>query len=1670
MSSNKNIPQKSQGANEPDKKQSVQSDAADVDWMIMSDINTRIGGSPAIKSSANQSPERAPSQISNNQDASDDLEDLEFLRSIGLDNEIESPTFLKNTGNTSGSYGGKATDNNAVNNIDWLIVTDLNVRNENADIKAQSNPSYQDIDQSQEKFQPIANQIMDSLEDDLGLDIDGSGFLEGSDFPDFDSIGLGLSDSLNIDGLQNEVENTEGKIQGLAELLDDNDDSSFDLIAGEENDDWDSISGIFENDFNQLSSEPNLDFVDESPEIPSQVSEIFGAIDGVPEKIDFGSDFLSDDNDSEDSLVGDLDLSDQLQSDQIVGNLDLSDQLQPEEIVEDFEIMNVFQNELQEELQNVHGQDLSFDEFAVGSLEAEFDNNLGHNFDPVESIGSLDPSLTEDEFWSNTSSNFEAKSVLDDSVENTFTSDWGVIAENAIDEAVWDNTPSMANDLVSSTSIDNAFGVDNDGWEIESTIDRSEVEQYIDFDLPNPPSFEVADMSWDTTPNIAIDESLSTSIDSTFEASNIWESLPTPDQSEAVRPVDVESTNLESSFESIEPEFESEFNLQPAPIFEQSFDQIDNELESEIGHSESWSMELETNVIIADDIGYTTNWDKSLEDNIIDPDSSNEDNWSTSLEAEIDVNAVEADWSASLEAEISNGNDVIWNESLVNSEDYLPPAEESSEIFNDNLLGLVKAGISDQAINEDFNFVENLETNDWAIANHVNNLAENLNESEVINSGILDIYGDFDDISVNMDISEQVVDDQQITDFNEFIDPSFDDIEASLEGDEFDFSENFLPSSELENLSELITDRATDSDFGGYADRFAMEQFTDSSVTDNFDIHADRIEPEADFIGDHENHAYNFASDSSLTDNFASYANSIEAEADFANDYTDSFGNAIVPPVQANGESPNWGESTTEVNALPSSIESDSLQGMLEEDFDLATFDEDSLLEVPNPSFNFGNIATTLTPSRSSSDTFLEESLTSEFARQHSSINSIDSFEDNVVSQRDKFEEALVNDLLNDNFEEVDFEEEALAHDLLNGLVSESEDFMSAQESSTMPTPMPSLNSNLAASTKSNLGASDHDFLDDFDLESIDPFDDDGFNDGFASAISTGLTPSAPTIPPTPPSLPPLNKQEPTSPSVNLPPPPPSLPPLPPKRNPNQANTTSAPSYNPVNTGGRPLPQNRMGRRSEEDDFDRFHDQPDKHRHRNKPIGSIDEGWSDLLDADTVISGGKSSSGLSYSDLSSNTPSAGKSAGRASQGRDRKDLNSSSNVSSRKETGLPDFDDLGLEVHDDNNDWSGLLDSGDLSDSITTISPQSTQFPSRVRTNPIIDSHSSLTGISETKEIPRNRRNPMAGFGDSTQARMSAPPDQMDFNRFTENNYDAYSENEQPSPQQAKTLSKPKLTIPSISLDSLWKNYLKIPAIGLGAIAGAFLLYTFLNRPIFDLGLRWGLFKDASGRDFTNADFKGAKLDNVDFSKAILTGAKMQEASLVGANFQSANLDGVNFAKANLNRARLIQASVIWAEFGSAQMNLVDLAGADLTRSNFVGAKMEGANLKDAKIGAQGTEKATKFSVTTLLAWQIVNEPREGRNLANQDLSGLNLSFASLKRANLTNVKLNFTDMTNTDLSGANISGGQINGANLSGAKLNGINLTGVQFDKSKLPKTDEETICPNGKKGPCKF
>jgi len=400
---------------------------------------------------------------------------------------------------------------------------------------------------------------------------------------------------------------------------------------------------------------------------------------------------------------------------------------------------------------------------------------------------------------------------------------------------------------------------------------------------------------------------------------------------------------------------------------------------------------------------------------------------------------------------------------------------------------------------------------------------------------------------------------------------------------------------------------------------------------------------------------------------------------------------------------------------------------------------------------------------------------------------------------------------------------------------------------------------------------------------------------------------------------------------------------------------------------------------------------------------------------------------------------------------------------------IPDLNAIGLEEHDDSNDWSELLDSTNLSDSITTIISSGNLD----RTAEAPKWRDNIDDPIRSPVSPAAKQNPVQQqpIPKTSNSLSNAQLAQIEFERIAASAY--YSDDSQieAKPTTTEKIKKLKTSVlPPLSLENIWQDYLRIPAIGLGVIGIVAIIFAIANEPIFNMGLKWGVFKNASGKNFSNADFSGANLENVDFSQANLTGANMEKANLVGANLQEAKLDGVNFTEANLSRTRLVNTSIVRSEFKNAQMNLADLSGANLERSNLVSAKMEGANLTGTKIGTQGKENATKFSPTVLLGWQIVNQPREGRNLSKQNLSGLNLNSANLRRANLSGARLNYTDMTRADLSGANLSSSQVNGANWNGAKLTGANVGGIVFDTNKVPRTDDKTICPDRKNGPCKF
>ncbi len=287
------------------------------------------------------------------------------------------------------------------------------------------------------------------------------------------------------------------------------------------------------------------------------------------------------------------------------------------------------------------------------------------------------------------------------------------------------------------------------------------------------------------------------------------------------------------------------------------------------------------------------------------------------------------------------------------------------------------------------------------------------------------------------------------------------------------------------------------------------------------------------------------------------------------------------------------------------------------------------------------------------------------------------------------------------------------------------------------------------------------------------------------------------------------------------------------------------------------------------------------------------------------------------------------------------------------------------------------------------------------------------------------------------------------------------------SPRDRAQPRMPRINFPNFP--ELWEQYgqnLKIPAIALGAIATMFGFFSIppIKRFTVETGLRIGFNKDASGQDLTGVNFKGSNLEKANFTNANLTNANLESVNLKNAILIGTKLDSANLQKADLKAARFVGASLVQTNLTSAALNLADLSEANLTKANLSKANMSGARLKDSKI------ESAKIDPEDKLMWQIVNEPKANRNLAGINMTGFNLSAAKLQAATLTDAKLTWADLSKSDLSNAKLDGTDLSGANLQGANLKGASLAQSKWTKERVPKTDDQTICPNGAKGPCKL
>ncbi len=237
------------------------------------------------------------------------------------------------------------------------------------------------------------------------------------------------------------------------------------------------------------------------------------------------------------------------------------------------------------------------------------------------------------------------------------------------------------------------------------------------------------------------------------------------------------------------------------------------------------------------------------------------------------------------------------------------------------------------------------------------------------------------------------------------------------------------------------------------------------------------------------------------------------------------------------------------------------------------------------------------------------------------------------------------------------------------------------------------------------------------------------------------------------------------------------------------------------------------------------------------------------------------------------------------------------------------------------------------------------------------------------------------------------------------------------------------------------------------------------------------LFNEAS---LQNADFLEAELQKAQLKKANLKGAKLHQAILDEADLSGATIRGAELLKAKLNGAileatDLRSADLKEAQLEKAQLQKADLRNASLQNANLSEANLKGADCRNANFENANLRRATldntrlqgailkgvdidpaQLERKPQTVWEIINQPRAGRQLKQVNLSSENLREANLKKAilnqaNLSETVLQEADLTEAQLSGAILTDANLREANLTRANLSSANLAGAGLREAIL-------------------
>ena len=226
---------------------------------------------------------------------------------------------------------------------------------------------------------------------------------------------------------------------------------------------------------------------------------------------------------------------------------------------------------------------------------------------------------------------------------------------------------------------------------------------------------------------------------------------------------------------------------------------------------------------------------------------------------------------------------------------------------------------------------------------------------------------------------------------------------------------------------------------------------------------------------------------------------------------------------------------------------------------------------------------------------------------------------------------------------------------------------------------------------------------------------------------------------------------------------------------------------------------------------------------------------------------------------------------------------------------------------------------------------------------------------------------------------------------------------------------------------------------------------------------------DLSGTFLVQADLAeaclwGADLRRADLRRADLTQANLQETDLRAANLSRANLEGADLAEANLEGAYLSGANFRATDFSRANLEGTYLFGANFQGADLSGANLRAANLERADLrGADLQEaylqsaslKAAFLQNTNLQQAILVDATLQVALLIKTQLQDADLRGADLQGANLREANLQGANLQEAQLQEANLQGASLLAADLRHADLHRTNLTGVDFRETTLADSD---------------